>query len=89
VSYLHSSTYFVSKPEDIVKPSSKDGVFTQISDKADREMLDRTIRAAVDSKQPYHLEYRIVRADGAVDVGKRQGDLPSRRVSFVARWSDF
>ena len=40
--------------------------FASLIHEADREMLDRTIRAAVESKQPYHVEYRIVRADGAV-----------------------
>ena len=40
--------------------------FASIIHKADKEMLDRTVRAAVDSKQPYHVEYRIVRANGAV-----------------------
>ena len=40
--------------------------FGSIIYETDREMLDRQIGAAVLSKQPYHVEYRIVRADGAV-----------------------
>ncbi|MEG4323635.1 MULTISPECIES: PAS domain S-box protein [unclassified Microcoleus] len=47
--------------------------FASIIHKADREMLDRQIRAAVDSKQPYHVEYRIVRADGAVRWVSQRG----------------
>ncbi|TAF30420.1 MAG: PAS domain S-box protein [Oscillatoriales cyanobacterium] len=47
--------------------------FASIIDKADREMVDRTVRAAVDSKQPYHVEYRIVRADGAVRWVSQRG----------------
>jgi len=40
--------------------------FASIIHRLDREKLDRLRRAAVDSKHPYHVEYRIVRADGAV-----------------------
>ena len=39
--------------------------FASIIHPADREMVDRQVTAAVESKQPYYLEYRIVRADGA------------------------
>jgi PAS domain S-box-containing protein len=47
--------------------------FASIIHKADREMLDRQIRAAVDSKQPYHVEYRIVRADRSVRWMSQRG----------------
>ncbi|NJR22402.1 MAG: PAS domain S-box protein [Richelia sp. CSU_2_1] len=40
--------------------------FTSIIHPEDSETVDRAVGKAVDSRQPYYVEYRIVRADGAV-----------------------
>ncbi|PSB36446.1 histidine kinase [filamentous cyanobacterium Phorm 46] len=55
--------------------------------KADREKLDRLRRAAVDSKQPYYVEYRIVRADGAVRWVSERGRATYDREGLVL-WLD-
>ncbi len=38
--------------------------FAKIIHDADTEMVDRKVQAAIASKQPYYLEYRIICADG-------------------------
>lgn len=40
--------------------------FANIVHSEDTAMLDRKVREAVESRQPYYVEYQIVRADGAV-----------------------
>jgi PAS domain S-box-containing protein len=61
--------------------------FASVIHKADREMVDRQIRAAVESKQPYHIEYRIVRADGAVRWVSERGRATYNREGLVL-WLD-
>ncbi len=61
--------------------------FGSIIHGTDREKVDRKIRAAVDSKQPYHVEYRIVRADGAVRWVSDRGRATYDREGLVL-WLD-
>ncbi len=61
--------------------------FASTIHEADKEKLDRTIRAAVDSKQPYHVEYRIVRADGVVRWVSERGRATYNREGLVL-WLD-
>ncbi|MEG4286940.1 PAS domain S-box protein [Microcoleus sp. A006_D1] len=61
--------------------------FASIIHRPDREKLDRVRRAAVDSKQPYHVEYRIVRADGAVRWVSERGRATYNREGLVL-WLD-
>ncbi|MBD2011443.1 PAS domain S-box protein [Microcoleus vaginatus ZQ-A3] len=61
--------------------------FTSIIHEADKEMVDRQISAAVESKQPYNLEYRIVRADGAVRWISERG-RPTYNLEGLVSWLD-
>lgn len=61
--------------------------FASIIYEADAEMLDRQITAAVESKQPYHVEYRIIRADGAVRWISERG-RPSYDSAGRVLWLD-
>ncbi|MEG4025035.1 PAS domain S-box protein [Microcoleus sp. S13C4] len=61
--------------------------FTSIIHEADHEMVDRQIRAAVESKQPYNLEYRIVCADGAVRWMSERG-RPTYNLEGLVLWLD-
>jgi len=61
--------------------------FASIIHEADKEMLDRLRRVAVESKQPYHVEYRIVRADGAVRWLSQRGRPTYDREGLVL-WLD-
>ncbi|MEG4441170.1 PAS domain S-box protein [Microcoleus sp. AT9_B5] len=54
---------------------------------ADKEMVDRQISAAVESKQPYSLEYRIVRDDGAVRWMSERG-RPTYNLEGLVLWLD-
>ncbi|MEG4854001.1 PAS domain S-box protein [Microcoleus sp. B5-D4] len=61
--------------------------FASIVHEADKEMVDRQISAAVESKQPYNLEYRIVRADGAVRWMSERG-RPTYNIEGLVLWLD-
>ncbi|MEG4572044.1 PAS domain S-box protein [Microcoleus sp. N3A4] len=61
--------------------------FASIIHEADKEMVDRQVRAAVESKQPYNLEYRIVGADGAVRWMSERG-RPNYNLEGVVLWLD-
>ncbi|MEG4969455.1 PAS domain S-box protein [Microcoleus sp. B6-A1] len=61
--------------------------FATIVHEADKEMVDRQISAAVESKQPYNLEYRIVRADGAVRWMSERG-RPTYNIEGLVLWLD-
>ncbi|WP_341732021.1 PAS domain-containing protein [Microcoleus sp. EPA2] len=61
--------------------------FGDIIHDADREMLDRKIKEAVASKQPYYLEYRIVRADGATRWISERG-RPAYNLEGQVLWRD-
>ncbi|MEG4419104.1 PAS domain S-box protein [Microcoleus sp. LAD1_D5] len=61
--------------------------FTSIIHEADHEMVDRQVSAAVESKQPYNLEYRIVRADGAVRWMSERG-RPTYNLEGLVLWLD-
>ncbi|MEG3858264.1 PAS domain S-box protein [Microcoleus sp. herbarium12] len=61
--------------------------FGSIMYEADREMLAKQIGAAVESKQPYHVEYRIVRADGTVRWISERG-RPSYDSAGRVLWLD-
>ncbi|WP_228056087.1 PAS domain S-box protein [Microcoleus sp. LEGE 07076] len=61
--------------------------FASIIHEADRPMLAKQIRAAVESKQPYHVEYRIVRADGALRWLSQRGRPTYDREGLVL-WLD-
>ncbi|MEG4801567.1 PAS domain S-box protein [Microcoleus sp. ARI1-B5] len=61
--------------------------FGSIIHGADREMVDRLRRAAVESKQPYHVEYRIVRADGALRWMSERG-RPTYNPEGLVLWLD-
>ncbi|MGB3265122.1 MAG: PAS domain S-box protein, partial [Microcoleus sp.] len=61
--------------------------FASIIHEVDRPMLAKQIRAAVDSKQPYHVEYRIVRADGALRWLSQRGRPTYDREGLVL-WLD-
>ena len=61
--------------------------FTSIIHEADKEMVDRQISAAVESKQPYNLEYRIVCADGAVRWMSERG-RPTYNLEGLVLWLD-
>jgi PAS domain S-box-containing protein len=56
--------------------------FASIIHPADTEMVDRKVTAAVESRQAYYIEYRIVRADGAVrwmsETGRPSYDCAGR-----------
>ncbi|MEG4074988.1 PAS domain S-box protein [Microcoleus sp. Pol14C2] len=61
--------------------------FASIVHEADKEMVDRQISAAVESKQPYNLEYRIVGADGAVRWMSERG-RPTYNLEGLVLWLD-
>jgi len=61
--------------------------FASIVHEADKEMVDRQISAAVESKQPYNLEYRIVRDDGAVRWMSERG-RPTYNLEGLVLWLD-
>jgi PAS domain S-box-containing protein len=61
--------------------------FANIIHDADTEMVDRKIKAAVVSKQPYYLEYRIVRADGATRWISQRG-RPAYNAEGQILWLD-
>ena len=61
--------------------------FASIIHQGDRDRVDRLCRAAVESKQPYYLEYRIVRADGAVRWVSERGRATYNREGLVL-WLD-
>ncbi|MEG4069972.1 PAS domain S-box protein [Microcoleus sp. Pol11C2] len=61
--------------------------FASIVHEADHEMVERKISAAVESKQPYNLEYRIVRADGAVRWMSERG-RPTYNLEGFVLWLD-
>ncbi|MEG4305365.1 PAS domain S-box protein [Microcoleus sp. D3_18a_C4] len=61
--------------------------FATIVHEADKEMVDRQISAAVESKQPYNLEYRIVRDDGAVRWMSERG-RPTYNLEGLVLWLD-
>ena len=61
--------------------------FVSIIHEADTEMVYREVRAAVESKQPYNLEYRIVRADGAVRWMSERG-RPTYNLEGLVLWLD-
>ncbi|MEG4341873.1 PAS domain S-box protein [Microcoleus sp. A003_D6] len=61
--------------------------FASIIHPADREMLAKQLRAAVESRQPYNLEYRIVRADGALRWMSERG-RPSYDSAGRVLWLD-
>ncbi|MEG4011686.1 MULTISPECIES: PAS domain S-box protein [unclassified Microcoleus] len=61
--------------------------FASIIHEADKEMVDRQVSAAVESRQPYNLEYRIVRADGAVRWMSERGRPTYDREGLVL-WLD-
>jgi PAS domain S-box-containing protein len=61
--------------------------FASIIHEADTEMLYRQVNAAVESKQPYNLEYRIVRADGAVRWMSERG-RPTYNLEGLVLWLD-
>ncbi|MBD0393340.1 MAG: PAS domain-containing protein, partial [Microcoleus sp. C1-bin4] len=61
--------------------------FASIIHEADTEMVDRQVSAAVESKQPYYLEYRIVRADGAVRWMSERG-RPTYNLEGLVLWLD-
>ncbi|MEG5063213.1 PAS domain S-box protein [Microcoleus sp. B3-A4] len=61
--------------------------FTSIIHEADKEMVDRQISAAVESKQPYNLEYRIVCADGTVRWMSERG-RPTYNLEGLVLWLD-
>ncbi|MEG4032978.1 PAS domain S-box protein [Microcoleus sp. S36b_A4] len=61
--------------------------FASIVHEADKEMVDRQISAAVESKQPYNLEYRIVCADGAVRWMSERG-RPTYNLEGLVLWLD-
>ena len=61
--------------------------FASIIHEADTEMVDRQVSAAVESKQPYNLEYRIVRADGAVRWMSERG-RPTYNLEGLVVWLD-
>src|SRR4028118_1386008 len=61
--------------------------FASIIHEEDTEMVDRQVSAAVESKQPYNLEYRIVRADGAVRWMSERG-RPTYNVEGLVLWLD-
>ncbi|MEG4271745.1 MULTISPECIES: PAS domain S-box protein [unclassified Microcoleus] len=61
--------------------------FASIVHEADKEMVDRQISAAVESKQPYNLEYRIVRDDGAVRWVSERG-RPTYNLEGLVLWLD-
>ncbi|MEG4199520.1 PAS domain S-box protein [Microcoleus sp. Pol12A5] len=61
--------------------------FASIVHEADKEMVDRQISAAVESKQPYNLEYRIVRPDGAVRWMSERG-RPTYNLEGLVLWLD-
>src|SRR6478672_6203254 len=61
--------------------------FATIVHEADKKMVDRQISTAVESKQPYNLEYRIVRADGAVRWMSERG-RPTYNLEGLVLWLD-
>ncbi|UNU26653.1 PAS domain S-box protein [Microcoleus vaginatus] len=61
--------------------------FASLVHQADKEMVDRQVSAAVESKLPYHLEYRIVRADGAVRWISERG-RPTYNLEGLVWWLD-
>jgi PAS domain S-box-containing protein len=61
--------------------------FASIIHEADTEMLYRQVNAAVESKQPYNLEYRIIRADGAVRWMSERG-RPTYNLEGLVLWLD-
>src|SRR5919202_1396513 len=61
--------------------------FASIIHEADTEMLYRQVNAAVESKQPYNLEYRIVRADGTVQWKSERG-RPTYNLEGLVLWLD-
>ncbi|MEG4395271.1 PAS domain S-box protein [Microcoleus sp. BROC3] len=61
--------------------------FASIVHEADKEMVDRQVSAAVESRQPYNLEYRIVRADGAVRWMSERG-RPTYNLEGLVLWLD-
>lgn len=61
--------------------------FASLIHEADKERVDRQVSAAVDSKQPYNLEYRIVRADGAVRWMSERG-RPTYNLEGLVLWID-
>ncbi len=61
--------------------------FASIIHQADKEMVAKQISAAVESRQPYNLEYRIVRADGAVRWMSERG-RPSYDSAGRVLWLD-
>ena len=62
--------------------------FACIIHEADKEMVDRQVRAAVESRQPYNLEYRIVRADGAVRWVSERGRPTYNNLEGLVLWLD-
>ncbi|NQE37211.1 PAS domain S-box protein [Microcoleus asticus] len=61
--------------------------FASLIHEADKEIVDRQVSAAVESKQPYHIEYRIVRADGAVRWMSERG-RPTYNLEGLVLWID-
>ncbi len=61
--------------------------FASLIHEADKERVDRQVSAAVESKQPYNLEYRIVRADGAVRWMSERG-RPTYNLEGLVLWID-
>lgn len=53
----------------------------------DTEMVDRKIKAAIASKQPYYLEYRIICADGATRWVSERG-RPTYNAEGQVLWLD-
>ena len=61
--------------------------FANIIHDADTEMVDRKVQAAIASKQPYYLEYRIVRVDGATRWVSERG-RPTDNAEGQILWLD-
>ncbi|MEG4233154.1 PAS domain S-box protein [Microcoleus sp. Pol11C3] len=61
--------------------------FASLIHEADKDIVDRQISAAVESKQPYNLEYRIVRDDGAVRWMSERG-RPTYNLEGLVLWLD-